>query len=433
MSRERVIQQLADAALRQYPAESSVLLERVRARDAAILLESREPSVAAEALRRVRPDHAAEIAAALGEAAASRILGTLEPAVGAATLARMPDDVRESRLRALDPALARELRALLAYPPGVAGAIMDPRPPAFRHEATARETIAQLRAAGNRTAADVFVVDDEGMLTASVRIQDLALADPGTRLEDLAAGLPPFVQALTPQDEFVALAEDRRVTSLPVVDVVGRLLGVIRHADLLSASQHDATADLQTMVGVSKEERALSSAMFAVRRRLPWLQINLVTAFLAASVVGLFEDTIARFTALAVLLPVVAGQSGNTGAQALAVTMRGLALREIRLRHWFRVARKELVAGALNGVAVALVTSLGVYVWSQSAGIAAVIGVSMVCSMIVAGVSGASVPMALILFKQDPAAASSIVLTTVTDVMGFLTFLGFATLAAGML
>jgi len=433
MSRERVIQQLADAALRQYPAESSVLLERVRASDAAIVLESREPSVAAETLRRVRPDHAAEIAAALGEAAASRILGTLEPAVGAAMLARMPDDAREARLRALDPALAQELRALLAYPPGVAGSIMDPRPPAFRPDATARETLAQLRAAGNRTAADVFIVDDEGMLTAFVRIQDLALADPGTRLEDLAAGSPPCVQALTPQDEFIALAEDRRVTSLPVVDVLGRLLGVIRHADILSATQNNATADLQTMVGVSKEERALSSAMFAVRKRLPWLQINLVTAFLAASVVGLFEDTIARFTALAVLLPVVAGQSGNTGAQALAVTMRGLALREIRLRHWFPVARKEFLAAALNGVAVALVTSLGVYLWSQSAGIAAVIGVSMVCSMIVAGVSGASVPMALILFKQDPAAASSIVLTTVTDVMGFLTFLGFATLAAGML
>ncbi len=149
--------------------------------------------------------------------------------------------------------------------------------------------------------------------------------------------------------------------------------------------------------------------------------------------VGLFEGTIARFTALAVLLPVVAGQSGNTGAQALAVTMRALALREIRARHWFRVARKELAVGALNGIAVATVTSLGVLVWSKSVGIAVVIGTSMVFSMIIAGVAGASVPMALTLLRQDPAAASSIVLTTITDVMGFLMFLGFATLASGML
>jgi magnesium transporter len=218
-----------------------------------------------------------------------------------------------------------------------------------------------------------------------------------------------------------------------VVDVGERLLGVIRYADLLTATQRDATADLQTMVGVSKEERAFSSAWFAVRKRLPWLQVNLATAFLASAVVGLFEDTIARFTALAILLPVVAGQSGNTGAQALAVTMRGLALREIRVRHWFRVASKELVVGVVNGAAVALVTASGVYLWSGSSGLAAVIGSAMICSMVVASLAGASVPMVLILAKQDPAAASSIVLTTVTDVVGFLTFLGFATAASGIL
>jgi magnesium transporter len=147
----------------------------------------------------------------------------------------------------------------------------------------------------------------------------------------------------------------------------------------------------------------------------------------------MFTDTIARFTALAVLLPVVAGQSGNTGAQSLAVTMRGLALREIRPRHWFRIARKELLVGLVNGIAVALVTALGVLVWSRSIGIAGVIGASMICSMVIAGFAGASVPMALQLLRQDPAASSSIVLTTITDVTGFLTFLGFATLAAGFL
>jgi magnesium transporter len=187
------------------------------------------------------------------------------------------------------------------------------------------------------------------------------------------------------------------------------------------------------MVGASKEERALSPVGFAVRRRLPWLQINLATAFLASAVVGLFEQTIAQFTALAVLLPVVAGQSGNTGAQALAVTLRGLALREIRLRHWVRVAGKELGAGALNGVAVALVTALGVYVWSGSNGLALVIGTAMVGSMVIASVAGASVPMVLTALRQDPAQASSVILTTVTDCMGFLSFLGLATVLKGLL
>jgi magnesium transporter len=422
---------LADAALRSYPAEAAVHLEHMRTRDATALVERLDAAVAADVLRRVRADRATEIVALLGDAAASRTLAALEPAVATAMLARMGEAERAERLRTLEPRLAAELSELLAYPHGVAGSIMDSRAASFRPDTSAREALAHLRGSKTRVT-DVFLVDDQGRLTGSVGLQDLALAESGARLEDIASPAP-RVQALTPYDELAAVAEDRRVASLPVVDVNDRLLGVIRHAALLSATQRDATADLQTMVGVSKEERALSSAWFAVRKRLPWLQINLATAFLAAAVVGLFEGTIARFTALAVLLPVVAGQSGNTGAQSLAVTMRGLALREIRVRHWFRVARKELVAGAINGVAVAVVTALGVYLWSDSVGIAAVIGASMICSMIVAGVSGASVPMVLILLKQDPAAASSIVLTTVTDVLGFMTFLGFATLAAGML
>jgi magnesium transporter len=191
-----------------------------------------------------------------------------------------------------------------------------------------------------------------------------------------------------------------------------------------------------SMVGASRQERALSPVSFAVRKRLPWLQINLVTAFLAAAVVGIFEGTIARFTALAVLLPVVAGQSGNTGAQALAVTMRGLAMREIRIGQWLQVARKEAGVALLNGIAVALTTSLGVFVWSRSGGLALVIGVSMVLSMLaagVAGVAGVLVPVGLTKIGQDPAQSSSIILTTVTDIVGFASFLGIATLLSGML
>jgi magnesium transporter len=223
------------------------------------------------------------------------------------------------------------------------------------------------------------------------------------------------------------------MTDLPVVDIDGRLAGVVRFDALVSAVEEESSADLLTMVGASRDERALSSVGFTVRKRLPWLQINLVTAFLAASVVGLFESTIAQFTALAVLLPVVAGQSGNTGAQALAVTMRGIALREIASSHWRQVARKEIGAGIINGIAVALVTAIGVLVWSGSQGLALVIGVSMVLSMVAAGLAGVVIPIVLSGMGQDPAQSSSIILTTVTDVTGFFTFLGIATLLAGLL
>jgi magnesium transporter len=187
------------------------------------------------------------------------------------------------------------------------------------------------------------------------------------------------------------------------------------------------------MVGVSREEQALSGPWLAVRTRLPWLHINLLTAFAASAVVGMFESTIARFTALAVLMPVVAGQSGNTGAQAMAVTIRGLALREIRAFHWWRVARKELAVGLINGVVIALVTAGGVWVWSGTPGLAAVIGLSMVTSMCIAAVAGASVPILLAALKRDPATASSIILTTITDIVGFSSFLGLATALSALL
>jgi magnesium transporter len=433
MDRDRVVRLLAREHLRLFPHEAAPRLERQPAAEVAELLEGEDAALAADVLRRLRADVAVEVIERLADEGASGILAAMEPAVAASLLARLEADARDVRLAALEPRLAKELRALMAYPPGVAGALMDPRVTSFRPDTTAREALERIRALDDKRIHDVFLVDDERRLTGAVALQDLALAGGDTRLGELAHAAPPRVTALAPQEELVAIVEDRRVSSLPVVDISGRLLGVIRYGDLLTATQHDATADIQTMVGVSREERALSGVAFAVRKRLPWLQINLATAFLAASVVGLFESTIARFSALAVLLPVVAGQSGNTGAQALAVTMRGLALREIRVRHWLRVGGKELAAGAINGVAVALTTSLGVYIWSGSAPLAGIIGVAMVCSMIVAGIAGASVPMVLTLLGQDPAASASIILTTVTDVMGFLTFLGFATLAAGML
>ena len=275
---------------------------------------------------------------------------------------------------------------------------------------------------------DVALVDAGGRFVGMVPLERLATAEPDAAALQLARGERSAVQAMTPREDVVELMTRRRIGTLPIVDVESRLLGVVRHEDVLSAVEEEASSDLQTMVGASQDEHTLSPVGFAVRKRLPWLQVNLLTAFLAAAVVGLFEDTIARVTSLAVLLPVVAGESGNTGAQALAVTIRGLALREVRLRHWRRVALKEGAVGLINGVGVAVTTSIGVYVWSGSPGLTVVIATSMVLSMLIAGLAGAIVPMALVAARQDPAQSSSIVLTTVTDVVGFFSFLGIATL-----
>jgi magnesium transporter len=424
---------LARLAVEQFPDDAARVFEGAPVSRIVPLLERQAPEVCAAVLRRLTPDRAARLLAALGETPTRRLLLALEPSRAAHMLARLDPEEREACLATVQPRLADELRALAAYPPDSAGGLMDPRITTFRPDATVRDVVRRLRTFRRRRVQDVFVVDPDDRLIGSASLQEIVLAPPATRLDAIMRAPTPSVQGTSPQAEVLAELDRHRVGSLPVVDIDGRVLGVLRQDELLTAAQASAAAEAVTMVGAGKEERALSPPQFAVRKRLPWLLVNLLTAFLAASVVGLFESTIAAFTALAVLLPVVAGQSGNTGAQALAVTMRGLALREVRVSQWLRVVSKEIAAGAGNGVAVALATSTAVFFWSGSTGLALVIGTSMVLSMTLAGLSGAAIPMLLTALRQDPAQSSSIILTTVTDVVGFFSFLGIATALSGML
>jgi magnesium transporter len=428
-----VFHRLASAYLDRHPEEAAQDIEGARTRESAALLASESTGRAREVLRRLTPTTAADVLEQMDVQAAARLLAALPPNQSAALLARLDPEHRERCLAQTDTEIAAELRELMTYPSDSAGSLMDPRVATFRADGRARDVIRRVRAIRRRRIQDVFLVDEDDHLLGAVAIQDVFLAEPDSRLDSLVTGPPASVTAFAPRDEVLETLERSRARSLPVVDFEGRILGVLRQEEMIAAAQQVATEDMVSMVGAGKDERALSPPFFAVRKRLPWLEVNLLTAFLAAAVVGIFESTIARNTALAVLLPVVAGQSGNTGAQALAVTMRGLALREIRLRHWLRVTGKEVFVGALNGVAVAITTAAAVYVWSRSMGLSLVIGVSMILSMTAAGLAGATIPLMLTRLRQDPAQSSSIILTTVTDVVGFFSFLGIATVLSAML
>jgi len=424
---------LALESLRRYPEETAHLLEEVPLGESAALLDPLPASRAVALLERLTPETASALLGVLPDEKAGAILASFDPARAAGILARMDADLRERLLGLLKPAQGAELRALAQYPPESAGANMDPRVMAVQPHTTVSRTLARLRTYRDKRVRRVYVVDAGNRLLGSVRLHDLAVSKPSLRVEELMEPGSAAVADVASRDEVVETLTRTRLPSIPVVDFDGRLLGVIRDDILLAAVRAETSSDMQAMVGASREERALSPVLFAVRKRLPWLEVNLLTAFLAAAVVGLFEGTIARFTALAVLLPVVAGQSGNTGAQALAVTMRGLALREIRTRHWMKVSTKEVRVAFLNSVAVALTTSAAVFVWSRSTGLTLVIGTSMILSMVAAGLSGAAIPLLLTAIRQDPAQSSSIILTTVTDVVGFFSFLGIATLLSGMI
>lgn len=409
------------------------MLEGVPVPERVSILRDQTLSRAVAVLNRMIPEAAAQVIALADDEFCRRLLEEHDSVRAAILLSRLDEEEREARLAMLPSSRSNEIRTLMSFPPDSAAFLMDPRVTVFRPTNTAKEVLSRLRTDRRGRTHDILLVDEEGRLVGSLPLQNVAVALPADRLENLDPHPPVSIRAMALREEAVEEFAQRNLHSLPVVDMEDRLLGVIRHDALVAATQAEVSADIQTMVGASADERALSNVNFAVRKRLPWLQINLATAFLAAAVVGIFEETIAQFTALAVLLPVVAGQSGNTGAQALAVTMRGLALREIRVQQWLRMLMKETSVAFLNGIAVALTTSLGVYVWSRSFGLALVIGSAMIISMVAAGLSGALIPMALTAVGQDPAQSSSIILTTVTDVVGFLSFLGIATLLSSML
>ena len=424
-------QALIRAFFRLHPGEAARALASTPVPEALDLLETQAGDRAAKVFERLDPDRAVALMEHMEEPLFRRLWGAMDEGVAASLLARLSPESRSARLSSLPVRLADEMKELMSYPPGSAGQIMDCSVTVFSAEETAEEALTRIRSFPERRILDLCVVDDDGKLAAVLSLQEVAVAQPGDRLAQLAHGPPVYAQAMSSREEVVELLEAHKLASLPVIgDVDGRLCGIIRHDALVVAARHEASENVQTMVGAGREERALSGPVLAVRNRLPWLQVNLGTAFLAAAAVALFEDTIARFTALAVFLPVVAGQAGNTGAQALAVASRGLALREFRPRRWFPVARKELLAGFVNGLAVALVASLAAYLWSGTAGLPLVLGVSMVFSMSMASLTGALIPIVLTALGKDPAQSASIFLTTVTDVIGFVSFLGLATLIA---
>lgn len=425
---QQIDQILNQAYLKLYPLEYVRDIE-VLGKDQILEILTHIPTDEVVAVwERLSPAVASELVSSLDPKLLKKILIYMDPNRAALLLLSLNENERLKIVDSLASDTRKELERALSYTPNSAGALMGTRLVYFTPDMTVEQALEKLRARKRPAVRSLYIVDDKSVLQGMVDMQDLALADPKTSLAEISQKPPAYAELITTREEVVDIFEKYRVTELPVVDINGCLQGVVRHRTLISVAKEQGSIDIQTMVGVSKDERALSKASFAIRKRLPWLQVNLATAFLAAFVVGIFEQTIAQVTALAVLLPVVAGQSGNTGAQAMAVTLRGVALREVWPRDWLKIIIKEASVGFWNGIAVALTTALGVYVWSRSIGLCLIIGVSMIISMIIASVSGAAIPLILVKVGQDPATSSSIFLTTVTDVMGFLSFLGIATL-----
>lgn len=424
---------LSRAFMLNFPADAARQIETMTIAGATDFLRKQPTELAAPIFEKMGYSTAKLILLQLPPKISSRLLSKMDTGAVTVILSQLDDETRDKLLSHLHKGVAAELRSLLEYPDDVAGKIMETRFLAFNENITVNQALTRIKKQNIQSLHHLFLLNDDMCLISQVDIQRIALADGDQKLSSLSIPVDISVQALDPKTDVIDIVSRFRLNTVPVIDVNNRLVGIIEGQGLIDALREDIVTNMQTMVGVSKDERALSSSWFAVKKRLPWLQINLLTAFLAAAVVGLFEATIAKYTALAILLPIAAGQSGNTGAQALAVTMRGLTLREVTTRHWLRVAWKETIAALVNGLAIAITCGIGVYIWSNSYGLSLIIALAMISSMTIAAVSGALVPMALKKLGQDPALSSSIILTTITDIAGFMSFLGIATSLAWML
>jgi magnesium transporter len=390
------------------------------------------PSLAAR-LKASPPREAALILAAEPPAAAVAALLELNPGVAQDLLAELPQAALEQVARAATPEVARQWRRNARYPDGTIGRLMEPAYAVFPPGITVGESIEQLRGVV-RTAFVTYgyVTDADGRLLGLVTMRDLLFSGRDARLDAVMLKEVFAFRPDTTVSDGMKLTLNRHYPVYPVCDAEGKLLGLVRGAALFEEQAFEITAQPGSMVGVEREERVTTSLARAFKFRHPWLQLNLLTAFAAGGVVAVFQDTVDRLVILATFLPVLAGQSGNTGCQALAVTVRGITLGDIRPGGGKALVGKEALLGLGNGAVTGVLCGLAMYLLarSQDSPHALWLGVAVFLAMMgscaVSGVSGALVPLALKRLGADPATASSIIVTTATDVASMGLLLGLA-------
>lgn len=391
------------------------------------------PALVDELLRLPAQDGAARLAS-VSDAQVAELLRSLGPALADDLLQALGDERRRAVLAAAPPEEGRQWARNLTYPDDCVGRLMDPPEPVFPPGLSVAETTARIREIVKTTFVTYgFVADDTGKLLGVVTMRDLLLADDEARLEAIMLRDPFSLRPEQPLLEAARQVVARHFPVYPVCDAAGRLVGTVRGRTLFEEQALEISAQAGAMVGVEKEERLATPWLRSLRFRHPWLQLNLFTAFLAAAVVGVFQGTINRLVVLAVFLPVLAGQSGNTGCQALAVTLRGLTLGELRRGGARRLVAKEALLGFLNGALVGITAGLGMLITANAQheahpiALALVVFAAMVASCIVSGLAGALIPLTLRSLGADPATASAIFLTTATDVASMGLFLSLAT------
>lgn len=397
-------------------------------------LSRSDTELAAASLSEMSLEEGVELLKSLEPERVAEVLQELPSDDAAQFIAELPEDLRERLLDLMKIEVSTDVQELLSFPEGTAGRIMTPDVFALKEDLTVGEAIAAIQGASRdvELVYYLYIVDDRNHLVGVSSLRQLLLVPPTTPIKKIMNTDVISVRTDTDQEEVAQVVARYDLLGVPVVDVENKLVGIVTVDDVLDVIREEATEDIYALSGVRSEDSVLSPPLRSVRLRLPWLLVNLGTAILAASVIHAFEATIEQVVVLAALQSIVAGMGGNAAAQTLAVIVRGLALGEVTWENGRRVLYKEVLVGVINGLVNGLVAAIIVWVWfgfsAKMILIGAIIAAALVINLIIAAVAGTVIPLTFKRLNADPALASTVFVTTCTDVGGFLSFLGLATL-----
>jgi len=420
--------------------EVTSLLETLRRSDQAEIFSDMHPEQQKEILPLLTPENSAdifeelddedvfEIANRMNTEQLVEIVDEMEPDEAADLLGDIPPEQAEQVLLLIDG--ADEVRSLLEHPDETAGGVMTSMDVRIQEDMTVDEAIGHLRqlSPDSETIYYLFVQDKEDHLVGVVSLRDLVVAKPGTLIRSIMDPDPISIAVNADQEEAAQLMVRYDLLALPVVDQENVLVGMITYDDFLDVIEEETTEDIYRLGGVPKEQPADIRVTSAMQTRLPWLILNLLTALISATVLSLFENTIAQVAVLAAFFPVVAGVSGSAGTQTLTVTVRGLALGDISPKEGIKAIGRELLIGLVNGISIGLIVAVIALIWKGTPILGLIVGIATLLNMICAALAGVMMPMLMQRLNFDPALASPILVTTTTDTLGYLFYLGLATL-----
>jgi magnesium transporter len=427
---QRLYDEAAVRFTRLLPPDQADILAKLSVEQLAALIDRIPLEALAHATEELATEAAVEVSQTIPDGMLSDLLDVLSPQVAADVLRALPQDVADTALDNMDA--AEEVAPLMSYEDDDAGGLMTPEFIAIQEHVTVSQAMSLIRAwaeeFGSANISQIFIVNKDGVMTGTASLAQLVWALPFQYVALIMNRDVISVGTDTDQEEVARIMERYDIHRLPVVDESKRIVGMVVIDDIIDVFEDEATEDMFRMIGVNQGERALGPFWRSVRSRLPWLCVNLATAIAAGMMITIFQSTMVKAVALAAFLPVIAGQGGIAGTQTLTLIVRSIALGELAPGNAKRLLLKELGLGLVHGIVVGLLVAAIAFAWQGNPWFALVAGVAMTANMVVAGISGVLVPLGLRALKIDPALASAVAVTTATDVIGFLIYLGMASL-----